>query len=190
MGPEPDLLRQAHPSNAGVAVFAPIAELRFVHLCMAGDTRGPGGGRLGVACVVARFALGLRMSSGETQPRMIAANVGDLAPIGFVVTRGAFCIPEPALVWVLMTRRALGLEPEKGWIAAPVSTIVAVFASDGGMGAVKRPSRLPVIETGGASPRPTDELCVSSEMLDVASAAFLASILASVEPCLFPHLRA
>ena len=118
---------------------------------------------------------------------MIPPDVGDLAPVGFVVTRDAFGPGKRALVGILVAGNALGLQPEKGGVTAAVAAVVTILATNRRMSAPEGPTRLAMIETLRSAARPANELCVSSEMLDVTSTALLPAILASVETRLLSY---
>ena len=180
MRAEPDLLRQSEPANAGMAVLASISELRFVYLRVTGHTLRSGAGSHDVALVVTCLALGLRVARSKAQTRMISPDVGDLAPIGFVVARSAFLSGKGPLVRIFVTGHTLGLQPKKRRVTAPVLTIVTVLTANRCMSTSERPTRLTMIEALFSAARPPDESRVPSEMLDVASAAVLAAILAPV----------
>ena len=72
-------------------------------------------------------------------------------------------------------------------MTAAVATVVTVLASNRRMSAPEGPTRLAMIETLRSAARPANELCVSSEMLDVTSTALLPAILASVETRLLSY---
>jgi len=182
-----DLLRQLEPANAGMAVLTSISKLRFMHLRMTSHALGAHAGRHDIALVVTCLALGLRMAGGEAQAGMIRPNVGNLAPVVLVVTRSAFLPCKDSLMGIFVTGRALGLQSEKRSVPAPVAAIVAVGASRRLVSTLERPSRLAVVESLPSAAGPPDQSRVSSEMLDVASAAVLAAILAPVETRLLPY---
>jgi hypothetical protein len=190
MRPEPDLFRQSEPANACMAVLTSIPKFRFVHLRVTGHALRARTGSHDVALVVTCFALGLRVARCEAQARMISPDIGDLAPVGFVVARSAFLSGKGPLVRILVTVHTLGLQAEKRGVTAPVLTIVTVLASSRRMSPLERPTRLTVVETLFGAARPPDESRVPSEMLDVASATVLAAILAPVQTCLLPYLGA
>jgi hypothetical protein len=190
MRAEPDLFRQPHPANAGMTVLAPVSELRFVHLRVAGHALRSRAGSRNVALVVTGLALRLGVACCEAQTRMISPDVGDFAPIGFVVARSAFLSGKGPLVRILVTGHTLGLQAEKRGVTAPVLTIVTVLTANRCMSTSERPTRLTMVEALFSAARPPDESRVPSEMLDVASAAVLAAILAPVQSCLLPYLGA
>jgi hypothetical protein len=111
---------------------------------------------------------------------MILPDVGDFAPIGFVVARDAFRPFKRSLMGIFVARHAFGLQPEKRSVTAPVLAVVTVRASNRCVSALERPTRLAMIETLPRAARPPHEPRVPSEMLDVTSAAVLAAILAPV----------
>jgi hypothetical protein len=120
---------------------------------------------------------------------MVLPYVGDFAPVGFVVAGDAFRSTKRAMVGILVTRHALGLQSEKRGVSAPVATVVTVLASNRRMGTLERPTRLAMIESVACTARPPDEPRTPSEMLDVTSTALLPAILPSVQTRLFPYLR-
>ncbi len=178
---------QTEPTNVGVAVLAPVAELGLVHLCVAGDALRARARRVGVAFVVTGLALRLGMTPGQAQTGMIAPGVRDLAPVGFVVARGAFGVGEPAFVGILVAGHAVGLQTEKRRMTAPVLAIMAIIAFHRRVSALERPTRLAMVEALARATWPPNQLGVSSEMLDVALATVLPSILATVQACLLPY---
>ena len=172
-----------------MAVFTSISELRFVNLRMAGDALRARSRCRNVAVVVAGLALRLRVPRGEAQAGMILPDVVDLAPIGFVVTGDAFGTCKRALVRILVTGQAVGLQSEIRSVAAAVLPFVTVPALNRPMGAFERPTRLAMIEALRPAARPADEPRIPSKMLDVTATAVLPAILASVEACLLPNLN-
>jgi hypothetical protein len=130
------------------------------------------------------------MAGGEAQAGMICPDVGDLAPIVLVVAGSAFLPCKGSLMGIFVTGHTLGLQSEKGGVATPVAAIVAVGAARRLVSALERPSRLAMVESLPSAAGPPDESRVSPEMLDVASAAVLAAILAPVETRLLPYLGA
>ena len=185
---QPDLLRQPQPTNAGVTVLASISELRLVHLRMTGHALRPRAGSCNVSFVVTGLALRLGVTARKAQARMIRPDVGDLAPIGFIVTGSAFLPSEGALVGVLVTGHAIGLQPEIRRVTAPVPNVMTVLTSGRRMRTLERPARLAMIETIPRAARPADESRIPSEMLDVASAAVLTAVFTPVQTRLLPNL--
>jgi len=169
-----------------MTVFASISELRLMDLAMAGDTVGTRARRARIALVVTGLALRLGMARGEAKAWMVAPDVGDLRPVGFIVARGAFGAGEPAFVGILVAGHTVGLQPEKRRVTATVAAIVAVLASNRCVRSFERPARLAMIETRLSAARPPHELRFPSEMLDMALRAVLATILASVKTRLLP----
>ena len=106
---KPDLLRQPEPTNAGVTVLASVPEHGLVDLGVTGHALRAHAGRGDVALIVTGLALRLRVTGGEAQPRMIPPNIGDFAPVGFIVARDALLPAKPVVVWILVTRGARGL---------------------------------------------------------------------------------
>ena len=190
MRPQPDLRRKPSPANAGMAVLTPISELRLVHLRMAGDALGARTGRHDVPLVVTGLALRLAVTRGEAQDRMILPDVVDLAPIGFVVTGDAFGACKRALVRILVTGQAVGLQSEIRSVAAAVLPVMTVPASNRTVSAFERPTRLAMIEALRPAARPADEPRIPSEVLDVTATAVLPAILASMKARLPPYLDA
>ena len=173
-----------------MAVLAPISELGFVHLRMTGNAlRAHARGR-DVALVVAGLALGLAVTRSEAQDRMILPDVVDLAPIGFVVTGDTFATCKRALVRILVTGHAVGLQPEIRGVTATVLPVMTVPALNRPMGAFERPARLAMIEALRPAARPADEPRIPSKMLDVTATAVLPAILASMKACLLSYLDA
>ncbi|KPK15522.1 MAG: hypothetical protein AMJ62_08925 [Myxococcales bacterium SG8_38] len=164
-----------------MAVLASVSEARVVHLRMAGYAFRSGAGGDGIPLIVARLAFRSGVTSSEAQTGVILASIGDLAPVGFVVTRRAFRAGKAALMRVLVAGHAVGVEPEKRLMAAAILPIVALLAPYRGMGAFERPAGQTVIEPGLPAARPAHEQSVSSEMLDVAATAWLVSILAAMK---------
>jgi hypothetical protein len=119
-----------------MTVLASVAELRFMHLRVAGHAVRAGARRSNVALVVTVLALRFRMTAGEAQTWMIGPDVGDFSPIGFIVTRRALGSRKLALVRVLVTGNTIGLESEKGRCATPIAQVVAVFATRRTVGAL------------------------------------------------------
>ncbi len=156
---------------------------------MARDTVGTAARRTRVAAVVAGLAFGLRMTRGEAQTGMIVSDIRDLGPVGLVVARGALASTEPAFVRILVARDALGLQAEECRGAAAILSIVTLFAPHGRMSALKCPTGKPMVETRPRSARPTHELHVSSQMLDVALSALLAAVLVAMKPCALADAR-
>jgi hypothetical protein len=138
--------------------------------------------RTGITLVVTGFTLGLRVAGREAQTRVISTDVGDFGPVGLVMTKGALFSAKPAFVGVLVTRHAIGLQTEKCGVATTVGSIVTVFAADRGVGPLKRPAGQPMIKARLRSARPTDELGISSQMLDMTPSALLPSVLVTVKP--------
>lgn len=167
---------QLQPAYAGVTALTPITERRFVNLLMAGYASPARARRLHIASIVAVFALGLRVPPGEAQPRVVTADVADFGPVGLVVTGRALLALEPIFVGVGMTRGAALPEAEVGRISPTVRCVMAVLALHQAVGAVEWPPRHSVLESIPASAWPTDEFCISSEVLDMATAARLLSI--------------
>jgi len=141
MRAKPDPGGQPRPANAGMAVLASISEFRFVNLRMAGYARRARAWGRGVAFVVTGLALRFRMPAGEAETRMVAPDVGDLAPVGFVVARRAFSPRKSALVGILVAGHTVGLQPEKRRLTATVAAIVTVLTSNRGMSPLERPAR-------------------------------------------------
>ena len=111
MCPQPDLFREPHPANAGMTVLAPVSELRFVHLCVAGHALRSRARSRNVALVVTGLALRLGVAPCKAQARMILPDVGNLAPVGFVMARSAFLAAKRSLVGIFVARNAVGLQP-------------------------------------------------------------------------------
>ena len=141
-----------------------------------------------VAFVVTGLALGFGVARGEAQTRMILPDVGDLAPIGFVVAGDAFGSSKPLVVRIFVAGYAVGLQPEIGSVAAAVLAIMTVLASNRAVSPFERPTRLPMIEPFAPAARPSNEPRLPSEVLDVTAAAVLPAILAPVEAGLLPYL--
>jgi hypothetical protein len=190
MRAQPDLFRQPRPANAGMTVLAPVSELRLVYLRMASHALRSRARSRNVALVVTGLALRLGVTPGEAQHRMILPDVGDLAPIGFVVTGDALRPFKRSLVGILVTGHTLGLQAEKRSVAAAVLAVVTVRASGRPVSAFERPTRLSMIEALGRAARPSNEPRTPSEMFDVTAAALLPPILPSVQARLLPDLRA
>jgi hypothetical protein len=190
MRAQPDLLRQPDPANAGMAVLTSVSELRVVYLRVAGNAVRTGTGNCHVSFIVAGLALRLGVTPGEAQTGVVLPNVGDFAPIGFVVAGEAFGPRKRAFVGILMTGHALGLQPEKRCMAAPVPAVVAVLTSNRSMCALERPARLAMIKPVAPAARPADEPRIPTKVLDVTSTAFLPAILPSVQARLLPYLSA
>ena len=129
MRAQPDLFRQPCPANTGVTVLASVSELRLVHLRVTGHALRAYARSHHVALVVTGLALRLGVARCEAQPRMISPDVGDFAPIGFVVARSAFLPRKGSLMGIFVARHALGLQPEVRCVAAPVLAVVTVLAS-------------------------------------------------------------
>ncbi len=162
-----NLLRQPEPTNAGVTILASISELRLVHSSVAGNAVRADTGGFHISLVVAVLALRLRVTPREAQARMVLPYVGDFAPVGFVVAGDAFRSTKRAMVGILVTRHALGLQSEKRGVSAPVATVVTILASSRRMGTLERPTRLAMIEPVACTARPPDEPRTPSAMLDV-----------------------
>jgi hypothetical protein len=120
---------------------------------------------------------------------MILPDVGDFAPVGFIVTGDAFRSTKRAVVGILVTRHALGLQSEERGVAASVSAVVTVVTCNRRMGAPQRPTRLAMIETRLPATGPPDEPGIPPQMLDVTPTALFPAILAPVQTRLFPYLR-
>ena len=118
---------------------------------------------------------------------MAAPGVRDLAPVGFIVARGAFGVGEPAFVGILVAGYAVRLQAEKRRMAAPVLAIVTVIAFHRRVSALERPTRLAMVETLARATWPPNQPCVSSEVLYVTLAAVLPSILATVQARLLSY---
>jgi hypothetical protein len=129
MRAQPDLFRQPCPANTGVAVFTSISELRLVHLRVTGHALRAHARSRNVALVVTGLALRLGMARCEAQTRMVLPDVVNLAPIGFVVTGGAFLPPKGPLMGIFVAGHTVGLQAEEGCVSAPVTNIVTVLAS-------------------------------------------------------------
>ena len=172
-----------------MAVLASVAEPRLVYLRMAGDALRADAGRLHVSVVVAGLALRLGVTPCETQARMVLPDVGDFGPVGFVVAGDAFRSTKRAVVGILVTRHALGLQPEKRSVAPPIPNVVTVLTLDRTVSALERPTRLTVIKPVRCAAGPTNELRSPSEVLDVTVTTLLPTILAPVQPGLFLYLR-
>ena len=129
MRAQSDFLRQPRPANAGMAVLTSVSKLRFVHLGMTSHALRAHAGRRNVALVVAGLALRLGMARREAQTGMVSSDVGDLAPIGFVVARSAFLPCKSSLMGIFVTGHTLGLQSEKRSVATPIAAIVTVGAS-------------------------------------------------------------
>ena len=189
MGTKPNLRWQTHPTNARMAVLASISELRVVNLRMASHALGTGTRSHDIALVVTGLALGLGVTRGEAQARVILLDVGDLAPVGLVVARRAIGVVKAALVRIFVTRNAIGSESEIRGVSATIADVVTVFATDGRVRAFERPAGLPVIKTRRSAARPADELRASAKVLDVAAAAILSPVLTAMESGLPPDTR-
>ncbi len=170
-----------------MAALATVSEIRFVHVRVAGDTVRTRARWSDVALVVTSLALRPGMSSCEAQHRVIRPNVHDLAPVGFVVAGGALGALEPTLVRIGVAGGALGVEPQERTMAPAISTIVAVFTGDRGMGTFQPPARQSMVESFRFASRPSHELGVASEVLDVATAALLAPVLAPMKTGFLPN---
>ena len=120
---------------------------------------------------------------------MILPDVVNLAPIGFVVTGGAFLPCKGPLMGIFVAGHTVGLQAEEGCVSTPVGAIVAVLASSWLVGAFEWPTRLAMIELLLSTTRPADELRIPSKMLDVTATAVLPAVLASVEACLLSNLN-
>lgn len=186
MRAEADGARKLQPTDAGVAALTSIPEGRFVDLLVTRDTGRTGARGHYVSSIVACLALGLRMPARQAQAGVVASYVGNLAPIGLVVTRGALGTLEPAFVGILVTRYAVGLQSEERRITAPVAAIVAVLALNGSMRPFEHPAGQSMIESVRSSARPPDELGVRSQVLHMAFSAILSAILAPVKAGLLP----
>jgi hypothetical protein len=169
-----------------MTVLASISELRLMDLPMTGDAVGTRARGARIALIVAGLALRLGMARGEAQAWMIAPDVGDLSPVGLVVTRGALGAGKPAFVGILVAGHTVGLQPEKRRVAATVAAIMAVLASNRCVRSFERPARLAMIEPRLSAARPPHELRVPSEMLDVTFSTVLSAVLASVKTRLLP----
>jgi hypothetical protein len=145
---------------------------------------------LRVALIVTGLALRLGVAPSETQAGVVVPGIGDLAPVRFVVARGAFGIGKPALVRIFVARNAVGLQTQIRRIAAPVLAIVAIGALEGSMSTLERPTRLAVVEAVRRPSRPSDQLGISSQVLDVTTSTVLTSILSTVQTCLLPYSSA
>jgi hypothetical protein len=121
---------------------------------------------------------------------MILPDIGDFAPVGFIVASSAFFRHESALMRILMARDTLGLQPEIRSVAAAVLAVVTVRASGRPVSAFERPTRLAMIEQLRRAARPPNEPGIPSEMLDVTATALLPAVLAPVEARLLPYLGA
>jgi len=173
-----------------MAVFASIAELRFVHLRMAGNALRAGTRRGNVALIVTSLALGLGVARGETQPRVIFSDVGDLGPVGLVVAGDTFVATKPLAVRILVAGHAVRFKPQIRGVAAAVLAVMTVPASGRPVSTLERPTRLAMIEELRRAARPSNEPGCPSEMLDVTATAVLPAILPSVEAGLLPYLGA
>jgi len=160
-----------------------------MHLRMTGNTGRTRARGFGVPFVVTGLAFRLRVSPGQAQARMILPYIGDLTPVGLVVTRGALGTSEPSFVRVLVTGHALGLQPEKRGVAPPVRALVTILAPRRRVTALERPPRLAMIEARLHATRPTDELCIPAEMLDVTLPTLLPAVLATVQTSLLSNSR-
>ena len=189
MGAKPYLRWQTHPTNARVTVLASIAELRVVNLRMTSHALGTGTRSYDIALVVTGLALGLGVTRGEAQARVVLPDVGDLAPVGLVVARRAIGVVKAALVRILVTRSAFGSESEVCRVSAPIADLVTVLTSNRPMGALERPARLTVVEPIRCAARPANQRSVSPKVLDVTATAVLSSVLPTVETRLSPDSR-
>lgn len=138
---ETDGARELQPTDAGMAALTAIAERSLVNLRMTRDAGRAGARRLHVASIVTGFALGFRVPPGEAQSGVVALDVGDLGPVGLVVTRCAFRAFKPVFVGICMAGSAIGLEPEERRVARPVGAIVAVLASNRRVSPFEPPTR-------------------------------------------------
>jgi hypothetical protein len=120
---------------------------------------------------------------------MVLPDVGDLAPIGFVVTGDAFRSLERAVVGILVTGHTLGLQAEERSVPAAVLAVVTVLASNRPVSAFERPTGLAMVEAVPPAAGPANEPRVPPEMLDVTSTAVLTAILAPVKTRLPPDLN-
>ena len=181
-----DLLRQARPADARVAVLASVAELRFVYLRVAGDTVRAHARRRDIAFVMAGFALCLRVTARKAQNRMIRPDVLDFGPVGFIVAGSALGPGEGAVVRIFVAGDTVALQPEKSRGATPILAVVAILTSRRTMSAFEGPTRLAMVESLFAPAGPTHQLGVSSEMLDMTSATRLLSVLSRGVQALSP----
>lgn len=170
-----------------MAALAAVSELRVVHLRVTGNAFRSSAGRGRVSLIVTSLALRLGVTSCEAQTGMIPPDVGDLTPVGFVVTGRAIGSLEPPFVRILVAGHTVGPQTEKRGVSAPVATIVTVFTSNRCVSALERPPRQSMVEAGWATARPPDELGVSSQMLDVTLATRLVTILTPVQARLLPN---
>jgi hypothetical protein len=187
MGAKADAPWQPQPSNVGVTPLALVSKLGLVNLRMACDTIRAHGRGLCIALVVTGRALRLCMTASEAQAGMIASDIRDLAPVGFVVARSACSLGKPASMRVFVTGCAIGLQAEKRRMTAPVLAIVAIATSNRCVSPLERPTRLAMVEALRSAPRPSDELGIPSQVFDVALAAILASIFATMQTCTFSY---
>jgi hypothetical protein len=181
-----DSLGKPGPTNARVAVFTSVPERGLVDLCMAGHAARAHARGARVSSVVTGFAFRLGVSGCKTEAWVIAPDVGHLGPVGFVVARCALGPPEPAFVRILVTRHAIGLQSEERRVTTPIGAVVTVLASNRRVRPPERPTGETMIEARLRAARPPDELCSSSEMLDMTSPALLSPILVTVEPRSLP----
>jgi hypothetical protein len=140
MRAQPDLFRQPRPANAGMTVLASVSELRLVYLRVAGHALRSRARSRNVAIVVTRLALRLGVARCEAQTRMVSPDVGDFAPIGFVVARSAFLPCKRSLMGIFVTGHTFGLQPEKRSVTAPVANVMTVLASNRCVSALERPT--------------------------------------------------
>jgi hypothetical protein len=187
MRAEANVSRKVEPANPRMAGLATIPEGRIVHLRMTGDALGSGARSDDVASVVTVLALRLAVPCREAQSRMIPSDVGDLSPVGFVVTGSALFPGKGSLVRVFVTGDAVRLEAKIGRRAATIATIVAVVAARRRVSASERPTRSPMIETLSGTAWPPDDLRAPPKVLDVTAPALLPAILASVQALLLTY---
>src|SRR6185369_3542629 len=139
---EPDLGWYAQPQNRRVAALAALAEVRFVHGCVATDTSRAPRRRDEVAAIVALRADRTRVSVGQAEPRMGVALERDFAPIGLGVAVLAGHAELPGVRILVAARAARKLEPSVLRRAAPV----AISALDGRVRTAQRIARAVVVE--------------------------------------------
>lgn len=177
MSAEPDLLRQPGPADARMATLTSIAELGFMHRRMAGDAVRAHAWWRDVAFIVASLALRFGVARREAQARMIGSDVGNFRPVALVVAGGAFGARKRPFVRVFVAGDAVRLQSEEGRGATSIAAIVAILAGHRNVSPLERPTRLAMVESLLSASGPAHELRVSSQMLDMTSAARLLLIL-------------
>ena len=137
----PERFGQSEPTDALVAMRAVVAELRFVHGCMARHATTSATGCDGAALIVALAALHTAMPATQAEPRVRAALHADLSPACLAVAVGA-CRAEFATMGILVAVRA-GSEVQVAVLGRRAMTSLAL---DLGVLATQREAREFVIE--------------------------------------------